>query len=143
MSKCIVGVEEAQFLGYKVNGQGVRTDESKVSAVQNWPQPKTVSDVQFKVSNVALAVLRCFGMNPSKECAIAPTVLRDGVPTVANVRNGERILALDVPLQADCLLHVADGCLIHVGVTVPTPPPGLSILRHVCAVRFPKANISI
>ena len=86
-----------------VNGQGVRTDESRVSAVQNWPQPKTVSDVQFKVSNVALAVLRCFGMNPSKECAIAPTVLRVGVPTVANVRNGERILALDVPLQADFL----------------------------------------
>ena len=28
MSKCIFGVEEAQFLGYKVNGQGVRTDES-------------------------------------------------------------------------------------------------------------------
>ena len=46
MSKCIFGVEEAQFLGYKVNGQGVRTDESKVSAVQNWPQPKTVSDVR-------------------------------------------------------------------------------------------------
>ena len=42
MSKCLFGVEEAQFLGYKVNGQGVRTDESNVSAVQNWPQPKTV-----------------------------------------------------------------------------------------------------
>ena len=29
-----------------MNGQGVRTYEGKVLAVQDWPQPKTVSDVR-------------------------------------------------------------------------------------------------
>ena len=46
LSKCVFGATEVQFLGYKVNGQGIRTDESKITAVQNWPEPDTVSDVR-------------------------------------------------------------------------------------------------
>jgi len=46
LSKCVFGATEVQFLGYKVNDQGIRTDESKITAVQNWPVPDTVSDVR-------------------------------------------------------------------------------------------------
>ena len=45
-SKCDFGRTEVQFLGFKVCEDQVRKDEDKVSAVQNWPEPKTVREVR-------------------------------------------------------------------------------------------------
>lgn len=44
INKC--GQNEISFLGYTINKSGIKPLESKVSAVRNFPQPKTVSDLK-------------------------------------------------------------------------------------------------
>ena len=44
--KCNFFRREVIFLGHIVNEDGVKTDPSKINAVNEWPQPTTVKDVQ-------------------------------------------------------------------------------------------------
>ncbi|CAH1257446.1 GIN1 [Branchiostoma lanceolatum] len=44
--KCKFLVSEVEFLGHIISGDGVRTDPKKVSAVSDWPTPRTVRQVQ-------------------------------------------------------------------------------------------------
>nr|XP_027076021.1 uncharacterized protein LOC113699863 [Coffea arabica] len=46
LGKCIFCTNELIFLGYKVSAQGIRVDESKVQAINEWPVPKTMSEVR-------------------------------------------------------------------------------------------------
>ena len=45
-SKCDFGRVEVQFLGFRVREDQIRKDEEKVSAVRNWPEPKTVREIR-------------------------------------------------------------------------------------------------
>ena len=45
-SKCELFQTEVLFLGHLITQDGVKPDPSKVSAVQNWPLPKNVTDVR-------------------------------------------------------------------------------------------------
>ena len=45
-SKCHIGQECVDFLGYKISKNGVETQERLVKAVEEWPQPKDLKDVQ-------------------------------------------------------------------------------------------------
>ena len=38
-SKCYVGVEQVEYLGHIISGQGVSTDPKKIEPVKNWPEP--------------------------------------------------------------------------------------------------------
>ncbi|KAH9264246.1 hypothetical protein BASA83_012260 [Batrachochytrium salamandrivorans] len=40
---------EIKYLGYIISADGLRMDPSKISAVQSWPTPKKVRDLQGKV----------------------------------------------------------------------------------------------
>ncbi|KAG9186916.1 hypothetical protein G6011_01003 [Alternaria panax] len=44
--KCEFHVKETEFLGFIVSTEGVKMNPKKISAVQEWPTPKTVKDVQ-------------------------------------------------------------------------------------------------
>ena len=44
--KCSFEQREIEFLGIKVNYGQVRMDEHKVQKVQEWPEPKSVTEVQ-------------------------------------------------------------------------------------------------
>ncbi|KAK3510954.1 hypothetical protein QTP70_027807, partial [Hemibagrus guttatus] len=44
--KCVFHQSSIQFLGYVIDHSGVRMDEGKVAAVQNWPIPTSVKDLQ-------------------------------------------------------------------------------------------------
>ncbi|MGH3054897.1 MAG: reverse transcriptase family protein, partial [Gaiellaceae bacterium] len=46
MSKCTFCVEEIDFLGYVLCQNGIKTQPTKVEAVQDWPVPQNVHDVQ-------------------------------------------------------------------------------------------------
>ncbi|XP_071914051.1 uncharacterized protein [Coffea arabica] len=46
LGKCTFCTNELVFLGYKVSAQGIRVDESKVQAINDWPVPKTMSEVR-------------------------------------------------------------------------------------------------
>ena len=44
--KCVFMTHSVLFLGYIVSGEGIRVDQSKIEAVRNWPQPKTITEVR-------------------------------------------------------------------------------------------------
>ncbi|XP_048048309.1 uncharacterized mitochondrial protein AtMg00860-like [Megalobrama amblycephala] len=44
--KCSFHQPSVQFLGYNINHSGVRMDERKVTAVQDWPVPTSVKELQ-------------------------------------------------------------------------------------------------
>jgi len=46
LSKCAFMQREVAFLGHRIGADGLRVSPDKVSAVQQWPQPKNVSDVR-------------------------------------------------------------------------------------------------
>ena len=46
LKKCRFHQDEVRFLGYVVSGRGIRMEEERIEAVKNWPEPKSVRDVQ-------------------------------------------------------------------------------------------------
>ncbi|GJY67096.1 putative reverse transcriptase domain-containing protein [Tanacetum coccineum] len=44
-SKCEFWLQEVQFLGHVINGDGIHVDPSKIEAVRNWEAPRTPSKV--------------------------------------------------------------------------------------------------
>ncbi|GKA13150.1 putative nucleotidyltransferase, ribonuclease H [Tanacetum coccineum] len=44
--KCVLMTPKVLFLGYVVSGDAIQVDESKVAAVQEWPTPTTITEVQ-------------------------------------------------------------------------------------------------
>ena len=46
MSKCAFMQREVAFLGHRIGADGLRVAPDKIGAVQQWPQPKSVSDVR-------------------------------------------------------------------------------------------------
>ena len=43
--KCVFAVKEVDFLGHRVDSQGVRPLETEVSAIRDFPKPRTVKDL--------------------------------------------------------------------------------------------------
>ena len=46
LKKCTFCTNRVAFLGYVVTPQGIEVDEAKVHAIQSWPTPSTVTQVQ-------------------------------------------------------------------------------------------------
>src|SRR6201996_6108097 len=46
LKKCVFDVDTVEFLGYIISPEGLSMDPSKVKAIQDWPTPRKVKDVQ-------------------------------------------------------------------------------------------------
>ncbi|KAL0167476.1 hypothetical protein M9458_035698, partial [Cirrhinus mrigala] len=46
LEKCEFHLPSVQFLGYVISAEGVQMDQGKVTAIQNWPQPTTIKELQ-------------------------------------------------------------------------------------------------
>jgi len=46
LSKCTLAQSEIEYLGHVINQDGVATDPAKISAIQAWPTPKTVTELR-------------------------------------------------------------------------------------------------
>ena len=46
LKKCRFDKDEVCFLGYVVSAQGVRIEEKRINVVKNWPEPKSIHDIQ-------------------------------------------------------------------------------------------------
>ncbi len=45
-SKCALFLEHVEFLGHVISANGVSVERGKIQAVQKWPQPTNVNEVQ-------------------------------------------------------------------------------------------------
>jgi len=45
-AKCMFGTLETSFVGFRVNKHGIHTEEKKVRAVQDWPTPRTPTELR-------------------------------------------------------------------------------------------------
>jgi len=45
-AKCVVGTRETSFVVFRVNKHGIHTEEKKVRAVQDWPTPRTPTELR-------------------------------------------------------------------------------------------------
>ena len=46
LDKCEMFVSQVSFLGYVMSGNGIHVDESKVSAIREWPIPQSIPQVR-------------------------------------------------------------------------------------------------
>ena len=46
LKKCRFHQDEIRFLEYVMSAQGVRIEDKRIEAVKNWPEPKSVRDIQ-------------------------------------------------------------------------------------------------
>ncbi len=46
LKKCRFHEDEVQFLSFVVSAQGIKMEEEKIEAVRDWPEPKSVRDIQ-------------------------------------------------------------------------------------------------
>ena len=52
LKKCWFYKDKIQFLGYVVSSQGIRIKDERIKAIKNWPEPKSVRDIQVFISFV-------------------------------------------------------------------------------------------
>ena len=46
LKKCRFHKDEVRFLGYVVSSQGIRMEDERIEVVRNWPEPKSMRDIQ-------------------------------------------------------------------------------------------------
>ncbi|XP_044448015.1 uncharacterized protein [Triticum aestivum] len=46
MSKCVFGVQQVEYLGHIITGEGVSIDSAKVAAIADWPLPTTPTQLR-------------------------------------------------------------------------------------------------
>ena len=46
LKKCRFHQDEVRFLGYVVSAQGVQMEDEGIEVVRNWPEPKSIRDIQ-------------------------------------------------------------------------------------------------
>jgi hypothetical protein len=44
--KCLFGVDTVEYLGYILSPDGLTMDKTKIQAIQDWPEPRKVKDIQ-------------------------------------------------------------------------------------------------
>ena len=46
MEKCSFGMQRIQYLGYIIDKDGVHVDPEKIRVIQDWPSPKTLTELR-------------------------------------------------------------------------------------------------
>ena len=50
LKKCRFHKDKVRFLGYVVSSQSIRIEDERIKAVRNWPEPKSIWDMQVFIS---------------------------------------------------------------------------------------------
>ena len=74
LKKCRFHQNEVRFLGYIVLAQGVEMEDERIEALRNWPEPKSVRDIQVFLGFANF--YRCFIQGFSKIARPLTSMLR-------------------------------------------------------------------
>ncbi|KAM2121971.1 hypothetical protein ACFX1Q_019689 [Malus domestica] len=56
-SKCEFWLNQVAFLGHVISTQGIQVDSQKVAAVENWEQPRTVTELKYYLTHAPVLAL--------------------------------------------------------------------------------------
>ncbi|KAL0188441.1 hypothetical protein M9458_015540, partial [Cirrhinus mrigala] len=148
LEKCEFHQPSVQFLGYVISAEGVQMDQGKVNAIQEWPQPCSVKELQrfLGFSNF----YHCFIKNYSSITALLTSLLRGKLKHLTwNPAAHKAFQRLKTIFSTAPLLHhpdpelpftfEADASTTGVGAVlsqVVDEPP----LLHLCAAFFRKLS---
>ena len=121
LKKCRFHKDEVRFLGYIVSAQGVRMEDERIEAVKNWPEPKSVRDIQVFIgfANFYRRFIRGFS-----RIAAPLTSLLKTTGSSAPVRvSDDEVVGVSAPLtspikatgSSDSALRVDDDEVVGVG----------------------------
>src|SRR5690606_25012388 len=96
--KCYFGQTEIKVLGHVVSSKGISPDPDKISAVQNFPQPRSVNEVQSFLG--LCSYFRRFIQNFSKRVCHMRNLLQKHVMFEWTPAHSQEFLDLK-----DCLSH--------------------------------------
>nr|GEX20166.1 reverse transcriptase domain-containing protein [Tanacetum cinerariifolium] len=110
-SKCEFWLQEVQFLGHVINGDGLHVDPSKIEAVKNWEAPRTPSEERagetkrVRAMNMTLqSSIKDGILAAQKEASDESTGLQRGIDEMIERRNDGALYYLNriwVPLKGD------------------------------------------
>ena len=75
--------DEVRFLGYVVLAQGAQIEEERIKAVKNWPEPRSVRDIQVFIGFAKF--YRCFIQSFSRIAAPFTPMLKNSPSTVTKL----------------------------------------------------------
>ncbi len=140
-AKCVWGASSIDFLGHCVSARGVQPLPSHVAAVQDFPRPVTVCDLQafLGIINFYRRFLSEVAktLKPLTDALCGGLHSTDVVPWTAECAEAFGA-AKQALLQAMCLAHLVAGAILslpvdasatHVGGTLQQQLPGLSVYR--------------
>lgn len=105
-SKCAFLQREVSFLGHRIGADGLRVAPDKIGAVQQWPQPRSVTDVR---SFLGLAnFYRRFVRDYSRVALPLTELTKDTVPWQWGLEQQKAFEALKAALCAPPVLLVPD-----------------------------------
>jgi hypothetical protein len=109
MSKCSFFQEQVEFLGHVVDKHGVHMDDNKLTAIKEWPTPKTVTDLR---SFLGLAnYYRRFNKDHAKMCAPLTDLFKKGVEFVWTPRHQQVMDNIKASLTSAPTLILPDHSL--------------------------------
>ncbi|CAA7060962.1 unnamed protein product [Microthlaspi erraticum] len=95
--KCVFGTPQLLFLGYIVSSHGLEVDPAKVSAIQSWPSPRSVTKVRsfhglatfyrrfvHHFSSIVSPITDCIRVTPfvwTQEAEVAFTIIKHKLST--------------------------------------------------------------
>ncbi|XP_021853697.2 uncharacterized protein [Spinacia oleracea] len=109
--KCVFGVKSGKFLGFLVSERGIDANPEKIEAILNFPQPKSVKDIQ-KLTGRMAALTRFISKSGDKAMPFFNTLKQNGkfkwgeeeskafevvkdhlkrLPTIARPEEGDRL----------------------------------------------------
>jgi hypothetical protein len=106
LAKCTFAKDKVIFLGYVVSKHGVDIDQSKITAIQDWPTPMNVSQVQS--FHGLDGFYRRFVKHFSTIAAPLNELTKKGVPFVWGIAQDHAFVKLKCLLTSASLLALPD-----------------------------------
>jgi hypothetical protein len=113
LAKCAFHVVSVNFLGYIIDPEGIKMEPTRIDAIRDWPQPRTVRDIQVFLGFAGF--YRRFIRNYSKVTAPLTDLLKG--ETIGQIQFGPKEIAAFTKLR---LLFTQTPFLRHYDPQLPT-----------------------